>query len=330
MVAPLSMAPFPFVSSRTLKGVSSRSRLVALVGATLAFLFLIHLLFPSSNRFLAHTQRWTTASSSVIRSKFLRAKAKAPRPAIIHPIPKLMADAKVKYDGLLKRQSRTLSQAVAEYERRYNQKPPKGFGDWFQFAKDNGAMIIDEYDQLHRDLTPFSVFSGAELRRRCIQVGFLPSVDLVRVENGQTRTIDVSKGFDDAEVRARAKGFRVMLEKFQRKLPDMDFPINEKAEGRILVPWEEKLYHNLTVDSTGALFQIWLGSIADKVQTVSNTFSEESLYRIGVVMAMFGKLIVAPVILLRRLVASLALSELNSKRVRSQSPGLRMLGLLQN
>lgn len=34
------------------------------------------------------------------------------------------------------------------------------------------------------------------------------------------------------------------------KLPDMDFPINEKAEGRILVPWEQNKYANLTVDSS--------------------------------------------------------------------------------
>jgi hypothetical protein len=40
------------------------------------------------------------------------------------------------------------------------------------------------------------------------------------------------------------------LEKFQDKLPDMNFPINQKAEGRILVPWEEKLYFNLTADSS--------------------------------------------------------------------------------
>lgn len=30
----------------------------------------------------------------------------------------------------------------------------------------------------------------------------------------------------------------------------MDFPINEKAEGRILVPWEQNKYANLTVDSS--------------------------------------------------------------------------------
>lgn len=161
-----------------------------------------------------------------------------------------MADAKQNYESLLRRQSKTLEEAVAEYTRRYNRAPPKGFDGWYKFAVDNGAIIFDEYDQLSKDMEPFWQFSGADVRQRCIQVGYLPSVDLVRIENGSTRTIDVSKGFDDSEVGARAKGFRVMLEKFQHVLPDMDFPINEKAEGRILVPWEEKLYSNLTANAS--------------------------------------------------------------------------------
>lgn len=235
------------------KGTYPRTRIAVTAGLAISFLFLLHFLFSSPDRLLA-TQRWTTASSSVIRSKFLRAKAQAPKPPIHHPIPKLMADARNEFDQKLKKQSKSLPEAVAEYKKRYGRNPPKGFDEWYAFAKENNAVIIDEYDQLDRDLKPFWLFSGQELRRRCVQVGFLPSVDLVRVEKGQTRTIDVSKGFDDSEVGARAKGFRVMLEKFQAKLPDMDFPINEKAEGRILVPWEENLYSNLTADSSRKIY----------------------------------------------------------------------------
>ena len=161
-----------------------------------------------------------------------------------------MSEARQEFDAKISRQSKTLSAAVAEYQRRYNRLPPKGFDEWYEFATQNGATIIDEYDALAKSMEPFWLFSGEEVRRRCIQVGYLPSVDLVRIEDGQTRTIDVSKGFDDSEVGARAKGFRVMLEKFQDKLPNMDFPINEKAEGRILVPWEENLFSNLTADSS--------------------------------------------------------------------------------
>ena len=35
------------------------------------------------------------------------------------------------------------------------------------------------------------------------------------------------------------------------QLPDMDFPVNTMAEGRVLVPWEHQKYPNLTVQYTG-------------------------------------------------------------------------------
>lgn len=236
------------MSPTFLSGLSPRLRLLALSLAALTTFLFLNSLVPTPYRVL-HTQTWQSASASVLRSRFLRARAGAPRPPIHHPIPKLMADARRAFDDKVKRQSKTLVQAVEEYERRYGRRPPKGFDQWFEFAQENGAQIVDEYDQLFKDLEPFWGLSGPELRRRCIQVGFLPSVDLVRIEKGRTRTIDVSKGFDDSEVGARAKGFRVMLEKFQDRLPDMDFPINEKAEGRILVPWEERQFPENSADS---------------------------------------------------------------------------------
>lgn len=35
-----------------------------------------------------------------------------------------------------------------------------------------------------------------------------------------------------------------------QKLPDLDFPVNTMAEGRILVPWEHQKEPNLTVQYT--------------------------------------------------------------------------------
>jgi hypothetical protein len=90
--------------------------------------------------------------------------------SVIHPIPKLMADAQAKFKKMVARQSKTLADAVEEYKRRYGRNPPKGFDEWFEFATENGVKIIDEYDQLVRDLEPFWGMSGEELRRRAIQV----------------------------------------------------------------------------------------------------------------------------------------------------------------
>lgn len=88
----------------------------------------------------------------------------------------------------------------------------------------------------------------------------LPSIDLVRVRNGNATAVNVRTGL--SEVSARARGFLSMLEKFQdrvrrihvllmwywlterRQLPDVDFPINSMAEGRILVPYEQRVQSN--------------------------------------------------------------------------------------
>lgn len=283
----------PHKAIAAFNNLSPRGRLGAIAGVFITLIFFVNILFPSSNSLFSSGQRWTTASSSILRSKFLRAKAKAPRRPIHHPIPKLMADAHEAFDKKLKGQSKSLSEAAAEYRRRYKRDPPKGFDLWYEFAAKHQHVMVDEYDQLFRDLEPFWQLTGPELRLRCIDVGYLPSVDLVRIENGTTKTIDFSKkGFEDSEVGARAKGFRVMLEKFQHNLPNMDFPINEKAEGRILVPWEEKLYQNLTADSSSEDQRVIY--LADRLQRESITSLVANSFPTGAVTEMSGRPTVAP------------------------------------
>lgn len=134
---------------------------------------------------------------------------------IQHPIPLKIKASEAKFNKMIASQSRSLSAAVGEYKRRYGRPPPEGFDDWYAYATKNGAVMIDEYDQLMDDLRPFWLLSGAEIRRRSLDAGLLPSVDIIRVRDGKLRTIDTETGLEDAEVGARAKGFRAMLEKFQ-------------------------------------------------------------------------------------------------------------------
>ena len=47
-----------------------------------------------------------------------------------HPIYDLVERAEAEWDEKLKKQSKTLDEAVAEYERRYRRAPPKGFDKW--------------------------------------------------------------------------------------------------------------------------------------------------------------------------------------------------------
>lgn len=106
-------------------------------------------------------------------AKFLRLAESTKKVVREHPIPKLMDQAEARFREKVDRQSKTLQAAVKEYKRRYERNPPKGFDDWWQFAKANNATFVDEYDGLVSDLAPFWSLSGAELRRRTEQVSFL-------------------------------------------------------------------------------------------------------------------------------------------------------------
>lgn len=47
-----------------------------------------------------------------------------------HPIYDLIERAEADWENKLKRQSKTLDEAVVEYQRRYGRAPPKGFDEW--------------------------------------------------------------------------------------------------------------------------------------------------------------------------------------------------------
>ena len=48
------------------------------------------------------------------------------------------------------------------------------------------------------------------------------------------------------------------------QLPDLDFPVNTMAEGRVLVPWEHQKYPNLTVQYTA-------GPLSAETSSIPNT-----------------------------------------------------------
>jgi hypothetical protein len=50
-----------------------------------------------------------------------------------HPIFELIERAEEEWNKKLRKSSKTIDEAVAEYERRYQRLPPKGFEDWYVF-----------------------------------------------------------------------------------------------------------------------------------------------------------------------------------------------------
>lgn len=70
------------------------------------------------------------------------------------------------WDSKLKRESKTLAQAVAEYKRRYKRSPPKGFAEWFAFAQANDFQLIDEFDSLEANIQPLLGIPSKVLQER--------------------------------------------------------------------------------------------------------------------------------------------------------------------
>ncbi|KAJ7497960.1 hypothetical protein B0H11DRAFT_1856429 [Mycena galericulata] len=190
------------------------------------------------------------SSSSSLTGWLLRRPAQG-----AHPIPALLAAAEDRFRAKVARQTSALPAAAAEYRRRYARAPPAGFDRWHAFAVAHNFALIDEFDGVVSDLAPFSELSGEEVRRRAGAAARLPGIDVVRVRGGEARAITL--GVDGQEEEggggARAQGLVAMMERFVSELPDMDFPVNTRSEGRVVVPWEHTAYPNLTDDATTLL-----------------------------------------------------------------------------
>ena len=107
-------------------------------------------------------------------------------------------------------------------------------------------MLVDEFDSLMASLEPFWALDAAELRRRTVQVGLQPSFALVHVEAGKEGGTFWDANEDEELIKPfgveRARGFERMIRPFVGRpgITNMVFAINELAEPRVLVPWEEK------------------------------------------------------------------------------------------
>lgn len=154
-----------------------------------------------------------------------------------HPIPKLAQDAEAQYAAMKNRQSKSLPSAIVEYRRRYGMDPPPNFDRWYEFAKNNNVVLIDEYDTVYHSLKPFWGMPPAEIRKKVREaIGFHDPVGLndnkllhVAIRNG-----GVNIGGQGQEWQKDAT--RGMMERFVAFLPEMDLAFNVYDEPRVVVP----------------------------------------------------------------------------------------------
>lgn len=149
-----------------------------------------------------------------------------PKPATAHPIDDLIKVANKDFEGILAKESKTLAEAAQAYRKRRGRHPPPGFEKWFEFAKENNAVIVEDFfDQVYHDLNPFWGLDPAMIRNEALNYEMV-----VNIRNGNAS--------------AESDWFWTqiwlnMIQSVEHLLPDMDIALNAMDEPRLVVPWED-------------------------------------------------------------------------------------------
>lgn len=110
-----------------------------------------------------------------------------------HPIEILVKDARRRYTHMVENQSKSLTEAIANYKKRYRREPPPGFEDWYHVAVRLNATIIDNYDSVMASFEPYWSISARELRarvREALDPGYMGGRVLgIRVKDNRIETL---------------------------------------------------------------------------------------------------------------------------------------------
>lgn len=160
---------------------------------------------------------------SLVRYPFqdgLRDTDSAQRGAAAHPIDGLIHEANQKWEQLLSKQVYQLPAASEEYRKRRRRHPPPGFDQWFSFAQQKEAVIIEDlFDQIYEDLSPYWGMNPKEMRQHA------KNSDLRIILRNHTQTSVGHTGVSWLET------WMDMVGTIAEWLPDMDIPLNGIPNG---------------------------------------------------------------------------------------------------
>ncbi|WPH02682.1 Hypothetical protein R9X50_00554800 [Acrodontium crateriforme] len=173
--------------------------------------------------FVVRTGKWATHDNSMS----------------YHPIDILMFEASAVHENYVNQtqSSRTLEEAVKNYEKRYGRHPPPNFNFWYSYATARNSVVIDDFDSIHRDLEPFYSLTPEEIRLRTWKLisNEWNNAAGLSIRNGEMTVSPIVPGTH----RWMLDGVMDMIKPFVDKLPDMDLAFNINDEPRVVIPFEE-------------------------------------------------------------------------------------------
>ena len=203
-----------------------RTQLISILTLFLFIGLTLRFLLPGQTVLQSHAATSETASAQI-------AKPLPPSTESSHPIHRLIDKAEKDFEGLKKKQSQTLEDAVKEYRRRYEIPPPPSFDKWYEFARAKKVQLIDEFDTIYHSLLPFWALPPSIIRGRAREaLGFDNALLGILIRDG--RVISAAGGGEWQQ-----KSTTGMMENFVKYLPDMDLPFNVHDEPRVVVPHDD-------------------------------------------------------------------------------------------
>ncbi|KAJ7709192.1 glycosyl transferase family 90-domain-containing protein [Mycena metata] len=130
--------------------------------------------------------------------------------------------ARLHVDTLFARQSATYARAAARYSLKTGRAPPRGYDKWFAFAQEH-SCLIDEYDRIQRDFTPFHDLAKDDPSFFQSRVAPIREAGGLVVKDGQVHMPQGPATFS----------------KFAHLLPDMTSIVNGKDQPRVVFDYRE-------------------------------------------------------------------------------------------
>ncbi|RGP70284.1 hypothetical protein FSPOR_4186 [Fusarium sporotrichioides] len=232
------LASFSLLSTRNPLNLSSESQAASHVLASLLSLAQIFGFIPKQVRpkwvlIVAILIPLVPYSANIVEIHRAQLEAQAFIESNSHPVEALFNRSKDEFEQMLARQSTTFEMAAGEYRSRYGLDPPPGFKSWFQLARSLGSPLIDDFDTIHRSISPLRASSGKDIQKAMHQARSLPGVDLwlCRFSSATSKT-DCSHPYRTFD-RHISQMFNNTLMNVT-KLPDVQFLVNHIDEPRVL------------------------------------------------------------------------------------------------